>query len=238
MNSPFLFVSEEDTQLKFVLKIGGFLFPRNLNIVAINQYINLLKKLYSDGHEFIVVTGGGRGAREYIGIAREIGANEAVCDWIGIEYTRLNARLLISGMPKEAFPEIPKTFQQVQKFTFNKILIMGGLQPGQSTNAVAALVSELINAEMLINATDVGGIYTEDPKKTPNAKILDKISIKDLFEMIVKKQAIAGSYELIDLLAATLIGRSKIPTFFLNGNDPGNIEKIIRGQHVGTKIIF
>lgn len=224
--------------MKFVLKLGGFLFPRIMNIKAINQYINLLKKLYYNGHEFVVVTGGGKGAREYIDIARGVGAREAVCDEIGIDYTRMNARLLISGMPNEAFQGVPKTLQQVQEFRSNKILVMGGLQPGQSTNAVAALVSELIGAYMLINATDVEGIYDDDPKINPNAKIFDKISINDLFEMIVKKQAIAGGYELFDLLAVTLISRSKIPTWIINGKDPGNIEKIIQGKHVGTKIIF
>ncbi len=225
--------------LKFVLKIGGFLFPKKIDVVSINQYINLLKKLYSKKHEFIVVTGGGMGAREYISTAREFGASEAVCDEIGIEYSRLNARLLISGMREEAFPKVPRTFQDVQNVhASNKIVVMGGLQPGQSTNAVAALVSELIDADMLINATDVDGIYEEDPKVNPNAKILDKISIKNLSDMIINKQVIAGSYELFDLLAVTLIARTKITTWIVNGKDPKNIEKIIQGSHVGTRVIF
>ena len=82
--------------MKIVLKLGGFLFPGKLNSDLINDYIKLLKKLYSDDHRLIVVTGGGAGAREYIGIARKGGVSEAICDEIGIEFTRLNARLLIS----------------------------------------------------------------------------------------------------------------------------------------------
>ena len=225
--------------MKIVLKLGGFLFPGKLNSDLINDYIKLLKKLYSDDHRLIVVTGGGAGAREYIGIARKGGVSEAICDEIGIEYTRLNARLLISLLQEEASPEVPKNLQQVKKFLrFNNIIIMGGLQPGQSANAVAALASELISADVLINATDVDGIYDEDPKMNSNAKMYDEIPIKNLFNMIINKQSTAGSYKLFDLIAVTLIARSKVHTWFVNGTDPSNIEKIIQGKHVGTRLVF
>jgi len=115
---------------------------------------------------------------------------------------------------------------------------MGGLQPGQSTNAVAALVFEIIGADILINATDVEGIYSEDPRKNPKAKKYDEISIKDLFRIISSEKTIAGSYDLLDILAVTIIARSEIPTWILNGRDPKNIDKLINGGHIGTKIIF
>lgn len=224
--------------MKIVLKLGGFLFQKNLDIDLINLYIDILKKLFSEGHELVVVTGGGSGAREFIDISRKVGSSEAICDEIGIEYSRLNARLLLSGL-KEAFPEVPVNLHDVKKyFKINKLVVMGGLQPGQSTNAVAALVFEIIGADILINATDVDGIYSEDPKINPNAKKYEEISIKDLLEIISNKQAIAGSYDLLDPLSLTLIARSKIETWILNGKNPENIERLITGEHVGTKIVF
>jgi uridylate kinase len=224
--------------LKIVIKIGGFLFPKKLDVNMIDSYLKLLRNLFSNGHELVVVTGGGIGAREYIDLSRKIGSNEAICDELGIEYSRLNARLLLSGLP-EAFPDIPASLKEVKRyFEINKLVIMGGLQPGQSTNAVAALVFEIIGADILINATDVEGVYSEDPRKNPKAKKYNEISIKDLFGIISNEQIIAGSYELLDMLAVKIIARSKIPTWILNGRDPKNIDKIINGVHIGTKMFF
>ena len=225
--------------MKIVLKLGGFLFPKELNFDLMQAYVELLKKLYSEGHQLIVVTGGGKGAREYITAAREMGASETICDEIGIEHTRLNSKLLISAIPKEALLDVPHNLQQIKNsLRFNKIIVMGGLQPGQSTNAVAALAAELICADMFINATDVDGIYEDDPKTNTDAKMYDEIKITDLFDMITKKRSIAGSYKLFDLVAVNLIARSKITTWFVNGKDPKNIENIIHGKHIGTRIIF
>ncbi len=220
------------------MKIGGFLFPERLDIDIINGYLKLLRKLFSKGHELVVVTGGGVGAREYIELSRKIGSSEAICDELGIEYSRLNARLLLSGL-QEAFPEIPTSLREVKRyFEINKLIVMGGLQPGQSTNAVAALVFEIIKADILINATDVEGIYSEDPRKNPKAKKFDKISIEDLSRIISNEKVIAGSYDLLDMLAVKIIARSKIPTWILDGRNPKNIDKIINGGQIGTKIIF
>ena len=225
--------------MKIVLKLGGFLFPKGLNLDLTQAYGELLKKLYSEGHQLIVVTGGGKGAREYITVAREMGASETICDEIGIEYTRLNSRLLMSTIPNEAFPDVPQNIQEINNsLRFNKIIVMGGLQPGQSTNAVAALAAELIRADIFINATDVDGIFEDDPKTNPDAKMYDEIKIMDLFDMITKKRSIAGSYKLFDLVAVNLIARSKIPTWFVNGRDPKNIENIVNGKQIGTRIIF
>jgi uridylate kinase len=223
--------------LKIVIKIGGFLFPERLDLDMINGYVKLLRKLFSNGHELVVVTGGGIGSREYIELSRKIGSSEAICDELGIEFSRLNARLLLSGL-QEAFPEIPTSLREVKRyFEINKLIVMGGLQPGQSTNAVAALAFEIIRADILINATDVEGIYSEDPRKNPKAKKFDKISIEDLSRIISSEKAIAGSYDLLDILAVKIIARSKIPTWVLDGRNPKNIDRIINGGHIGTKII-
>ena len=62
--------------------------------------------------EIFVVVGGGKTARDYIGIARGLGVSEAMCDEVGIEVTRLNAKLLIAALGEHAYPEVPIQFQR------------------------------------------------------------------------------------------------------------------------------
>ena len=87
-------------------------------------------------HQVMVVVGGGRTARDYIGVARDLEASEAICDDIGIEVTRLNARLLITALGEDAYPRVPHNFSQALEFSLSgKIVIMGGTEPAHSTDA-------------------------------------------------------------------------------------------------------
>jgi len=115
--------------------------------------------------------------------------------------------------------------------------VLGGLQPGQSTNAVAAATAEAINADLLINATNVDGVYTDDPQKNPNAKKINQIKVDELLKMMIGFELSAGGYELFDPVAVKIVKRSKIPTWIIDGRDVNNIEKVLRGEKVGTKII-
>jgi uridylate kinase len=149
----------------------------------------------------------------------------------------LNARLLVDGLGEYAFPEIPVTIDELkQYFSAGKIVGMGGLQPGHSTNAVAALAAETIRAEKFVNATDVDGVYTDDPAKNPTASKLDKVSIAQLMKLLSKNEITAGAYELMDPLALRIIQRSKIATTILDGRTPLNVAKALRGEQIGTSI--
>jgi len=223
--------------LKVVVKIGGYAFPSELDAAEIEPYAMLFKRLHQRGHEISVVTGGGEDARKYIRVARTFGADEAYCDQIGIEVSRLNARLFISRLGGEAYPEPPTNVHELTKaLATRKIVVMGGLTPGHSTDAVAALAAELMHADALIRTTDVDGVYTGDPKKDPKVKRLDVISPDKLLKMVLSGEYWAGSYELLDPVAVKIITRSKIPTWIIDGRDPVNIEKIIRGKRVGTRV--
>ena len=65
---------------------------------------------------------------------------------------------------------------------------MGGLQPGHSTNAVAAIAAETIKANLFLNATDVDGVYTADPSKDPTAKRLEEVNVNHLAEILSKNE--------------------------------------------------
>ena len=223
--------------MKIAVKLGGFSFPLELGVEEIKKYGEMFSKLKRDGNKLIVVTGGGKNARKYIEASRKLGANEALCDQIGILVTRLNARLLITSMGDDAYPKVPETIEDLRHyFESGKVIVMGGLQPGHSTNAVTALAAESIGASVLVNVTNVDGVYTADPKKDPKAKKFDEISTDKLLSLISGEEMMAGSYELLDPVSVRIIERSHIPTWIVSGEDPENILKILKGKHVGTKI--
>lgn len=224
--------------MKAVVKISGSVFPESLETGLIRSYAAELRTLRAEGHELIVVAGGGANARNYIRALRELGGSESHCDEIGIRVSRLNALLLISALGDAAHPLVPEDLGQLLAyFSTGRMVVMGGLQPGHSTNAVAALAAEAIRAGLLVNATDVDGIYTADPKADPSARKLDEIRARELLKMVLEGSLWAGAYELIDPVAVGIIARSNIPTLVLDGMDPKNLTKAIRGERIGTKII-
>jgi uridylate kinase len=113
---------------------------------------------------------------------------------------------------------------------------MGGLTPGQSTNAVAALAAETVQADMLLNATNVDGIYDRDPKE-PGAKKLESVTVDELSEILSGTGTRAGEYKLFDPVAIRVVGRSRIPTAIFNGNDPENLLRLVKGEKVGSRIV-
>ena len=230
-------VSAKAQFLKAVIKLGGFAFSFEDKHPLVEEYVKLFKDLVGQYH-ILVVTGGGPIARYYIKSAREMAVPESLCDQLGILTSRLNARLLVDGLGEYAFPEVPTTIDELKHyFASGKIVAMGGLTPGHSTNAVAAIAAETIQADLFINATDVDGVYTADPSKEPKAKKLDEVTIQRLTEILSKTDISAGAYDLMDPLALRIIHRSKIPTTILNGRAPDNLLKALRNEPTGTRIV-
>jgi uridylate kinase len=224
--------------LRAVLKIGGFAFStEGRSEPLISEYVKLIKQLTKE-HQFVVVTGGGSVAREYIQTARAMRVPESLCDQLGILVSRLNARLVVDGLSESAHPEIPTTVAELGLFfSSGKSVAMGGLQPGHSTNAVAAIAAETIRADLFLNATDVDGVYTSDPSKDAQAKHLDEVSVKKLTEILAQNEMNAGSYDLMDPIALRIIQRSRIPTVIIDGRNLSNVTKVLRGERTGTRVL-
>jgi uridylate kinase len=223
--------------LKAVLKLGGFIFDSELSGKKVGTYAKVMKE-FSRKNRLVAVTGGGSIARKYIAAARELGASEFVCDQIGIHVSRLNAKVLATALGEAALPNMPESPDDLMaSIGSNLIVVMGGLQPGQSTNAVAALAAEAMRADLLVNATDVDGAYTADPRKDPNARKLDEVTPDELTEILSTEGFKAGEYNLMDPLALRIIKRSKIPAIIVDGRDPSNIAKVLDGKRIGTKIV-
>ena len=177
-------------------------------------------------------------ARKYIAAARKLGASECICDQIGIHVSQLNARLFVAGLGDLAYPHIAESLADyVSSATSGLIVVMGGFQPGQSTNAVAALAAEAMGADCLINVTDVDGVYSANPEKDERARKLDQVTVDELMKILSSESTEAGGYALMDPLALRIVKRSRILTIVLNGHDPSNLKKALEGKRVGTMIV-
>ena len=205
-----------------VLKLTGKVFePGNERVLL--EITEVLKEKASTDR-VVVITGGGRTARKYVELGKELGVSNAWLDLLGIEASRLNALLLASLLGELAYTPIPRSVDEVlQGLSTGKVVILGGLQPGQSTNAVSAMIAELVRADLLINATNVDGVYDKDPSKYPDAKPLKEVSIQQLAEMLRSQDFRPGHYELLDAVALRVIARSKIRLVFVNAFKPETI---------------
>ncbi|MFY9301679.1 MAG: UMP kinase [Candidatus Nitrosotenuis sp.] len=222
---------------RIVIKLSGRIFGIDNNAKLLKDYATFLVKT-SKVCQPIIVAGGGRIARHYIAHARSSGADESTLDELGIEVSRLNARLLIYALKGKAYPHPPTTLTEVRHAVDSGLIVVaGGLHPGQSTNGTAALIAEKVHAAEFLNATDVDGIYDSDPNKNPKAKKFRQIELRNLRKMLVHEDSVAGGYDLMDIVALKVIERSKIKTRVIKA-DISVIDKAIRGQPVGTEIIL
>ena len=221
---------------RIVIKLSGSIFGMD-NVKVLKDYATFLVKI-SKICQPIIIAGGGTIARHYISHARSSGADESTLDELGIEISRLNAKLLIYALGNKAYLHPPTTLQEVRHAVDDGLIVVaGGLHPGQSTNGTAALIAEKIKAEQFLNATDVDGVYDMDPNKFKKAKKFKRIELKNLKNILVHEDSIAGSYDLMDIVALKIIERSKIKTRILKAS-PAIIEKAIKGGNVGTEIII
>ena len=221
---------------RIVIKFSGRVFAME-NIKLLKDYARFLIKV-SKTHQPIVIAGGGKIARHYINHARTSGVDESTLDELGIEISRLNAKLLIYALKGKAYSHPPTTLKEAKHAVDSGLIVIaGGLHPGQSTNGTAALIAEKTNAEQFINATDVEGIYDHDPNKNKKAKLFKQIYLKNLKKMLIHEDSVAGGYDLMDIVALKIIERSKIKTRVIK-SDIKNLEKAIKGLATGTEIIL
>ncbi len=225
--------------MKAVLKIGGSLLyddDGHVRVDRLREYAESIKSFVKAGHSLVVVVGGGRPARIFISAARELGANEAQCDWLGIKLARNNAELLCAALGDFAYPKIIDDYDELEvAVNLGKVVLLGGMVPGQSTNAVAAASAELIQADMLLNATNVDGVYDRNPEEK-GAKKLDEVDIVQLRNILSSEGTKAGQYNLFDPVAIRIVERSRIPTVIFNGNNLDNLKKAFNKEKIGTRI--
>jgi uridylate kinase len=223
---------------KIVIKFGGsVLYKENmtLNIDLIQRIIDVINKLDEEGHRIAIVVGGGKLARVIIQASDVLGHVTTFKDILAVESTRIHALLVIASLKDKAYLLVPRSFEEVGKaLSSGKIVVSGGLQPGQSTSAVSALLAEYWGADMLINLTNVDKVYDKDPNRYKDAKPIDKMTTEELTKIISIQEEEPGKYDLFDIVGCEILNRSKIKLIFTSGANPENILKAVKGEPVGT----
>jgi uridylate kinase len=224
--------------MKIVVSVGGSVLVPELDAGRVDAYATVLEGLDDAGHELAVVVGGGPAARDYIAAGRELGANEIELDQLGIAVTRLNAKLLIAALDDRAASVPPEDYETARAaLRRGDIPVMGGTEPGHTTDAVGTALAEYTDADVLIYATSVPGVYDADPNVDPTATKYDEITAADLVSLIGSLEMDAGSNAPVDLLAAKLIDRAGLRAAVVDGTNPEAVAAAVDGDHDGTDIL-
>jgi uridylate kinase len=226
--------------MKIVISLGGSLLTKELTSENFRKYANVMLKLKDKGHKIIVVCGGGRVCRDYRDVAKGLGADSDQMDFIGIMATHLNASTFSSALGKSGYlirwKSLKDAKKEVKRNFGKKILVAAGYDIGTSSDYDAAALAEVVKANMLINATNVAGVYSADPKIDTDAKKFDKLSYDEFEKIMMKNAQVPGEYRFFDLKATRIIKKYKIKTIFIDGNDSEEIIRAVEGKHHGTEV--
>ena len=225
--------------MKVVVSIGGSVLAPDLDADRVADYADAIQSLDAQGHTLGTVVGGGPTARDYIGAARDLGANEIELDQLGIAVTRLNGRLLIAALDDRAAPTPAESYDEGREaIRRGDIPVLGGIVAAQTTDAVAAAFAEYVGANLLVYATSVPGVYDADPNEDSDATRFDELGADELVDVIADIEMDAGSSAPVDLLAAKIIQRSGIRTMVLDGTDPERVVRAVEdGEFDGSEIL-
>ncbi|WP_304224698.1 UMP kinase [Gracilinema caldarium] len=223
-----------------VISLGGSIVaPDGVDSDFIAAFIALLKtELAADEkRRFILVVGGGGPARKYQQAYRAIVPNgsDEQADWIGIMATRLNAQLLKAVLGDLCTQDVVTDPSQVGPFV-GRVLVAAGWKPGFSTDFDAVLLAERFQADKIINLSNIAKVYTDDPRKNPEAKPIDSISWAD-FRAIVGDDWVPGKNVPFDPVASRHAAKIGLKVICAAGKDLENLRKILSAQDFfGTTI--
>lgn len=215
---------------------GGF----GLDIHAANYIAKEVKTAHELGSEMAVVIGGGnfiRGEK-----LSRIGIDRATADYMGMLGTVINALALQSALEKLGLKtrvmsaltmiEVAEPFIRRRAIRHlekgRTVIFAGGTgSPYFSTDTAAALRASEINADAILKATNVRGIFASDPKTNKNAKFLPYINPLDMVKRGLK---------VMDLTSVTLARENNIPVIVFDVFRKGNLERLLIGKKIGSEI--
>ncbi len=222
--------------MRIVLRLGGSVVASPVNPKLIDEYAKLLTRIKDSGHKIIAVVGGGALAREFIAIGNEIGLGQEQQDWLAIQVSRLYALLFMLKLGKDGMKISTSIGDAAKALKEDDIVVMGGLAPGMTTDAVAARTALEIKAELLVKATNQDGIYDKDPEKHKDAKKLDNTTFSELTELFEQRSHEAGLHQVLDPIAVKILQNVTVKAVVVNGFHPENVMHAIEGRSVGTTI--
>ena len=222
--------------MRVVVSVGGSVLAPDLDPERVAAYAAALDAAVEAGHEVGVVVGGGTVAREYIEAARELDATEVELDRLGIGVTHLNARLLRTALDAPS-ARTDGYEAGVEAMAAGRVPVMGGVAPGQTTDAVAAALAEDARADLLLFATSVDGVYDADPTADGEAVRFDELTPGELVDVVAPMSRSAGASAPVDLLAAKLVERAGLRALVVDGTDPETVRRaVVDGEFDGTEV--
>jgi uridylate kinase len=223
--------------MRIVVRIGGSVVANPINPELLGKYAQVIHALRTQGHEVAVVVGGGAVARQFIGIAKSMNLDMAAQDEIAISCSRLFAQLFLKKLGDSACSKVAVSLDEAAAcLDSGKVLVMGGLRPGITTDTVATLVAERVGAQLLLKGSDQKGIYNKDPRTNPDAVKLDRLTFDELARVFEKNAHQAGIHQIIDPEAVKVLRRNRVKTVVVSGFEPENLLAAVRGENVGTVI--
>ncbi len=227
-----------------LLKLSGEVFkgkkPYGIDHRVVNTIAQEIEDIYAIGTEIGVVIGGGnifRGLSE-----SAAGMDRSTADHMGMLATVMNSLALQDFLDKKGVPTRVQSAVQMHQIAEpyirrrairhlekKRVVIFaaGTGNPFFSTDTAAALRASEINAEVILKATKVDGVYDKDPVKSKKAKRFNTLTYEEVLD---RKLGV------MDLTAITLCMDNHLPIIVFDLNRPGNIYKCIAGENVGTLI--
>jgi uridylate kinase len=199
-----------------------------------------IKTIHVLGVQVALVIGAGNLWRGHIGVQR--GMEQATADHMGMIATVMNGLALQDALERIgvhtrvqtaiAMNQVAEPYIRLRAIRHMEkgrvVIIAGGTgNPYFTTDTAAALRGMEVNANVIIKGTQVDGVYTDDPKKNPNAKRFDRLSYSQALEFRVR---------VMDLTAVTLCMEHHIPLLVLNIWDDHSLLDAVMGRQVGTLI--
>ncbi len=125
---------------------------------------------------------------------------------------------------------MPVTVDEAEKaFEPGRILVMGGTEPGHTTDAVAAMLAARIGAKRVVNATSVDAVYSADPRTNPDAERYTDITISRLEELVYSDHG-AGKSSVFDPMGVQVAKKEHIDIMMVEGRNLPELEKAIAGD--------
>lgn len=217
---------------KVVVSIGGsVLVPGDDDAAYIRRLADMLREVASEA-QVAVVVGGGREARRYVDMGRALGGSVRELDELGIGITRVNARLLTVALGDMANTEIPVKADDCARMSESgRIAVMGGTEPGHTTDAVSAMIAERMGADRIVNASNVDAVYSADPRADPDAVRYERMTIAQLKEVVYQDHD-AGKSSVFDPLGVSIAMRERIDILMVNGRDLEELRNAILGKQI------
>ena len=199
-----------------------------------------VKSVVQLGANLAIVIGGGNIWRGKVGL--ELGMDRATADYMGMLATVMNSLALMDALENigvttrvqtsiemRAIAEPYIRRRALRHIEKNRVVIFAGGtgNPYFTTDTAAALRAVEINADLLIKATKVDGIYDSDPKKNPDAKKYDRLTYMD---------ALNKQLQVMDATAISLCMENHMPLMVLNLWEEGSLKKAFMGEKVGTLV--